>query len=64
VEVPEVLKADRFQEIKLQPFPEQFEHYLGDHRFSMLNLEHTFDQSIDWNYSEHGKLWTGIGERS
>jgi Heparinase II/III-like protein/Heparinase II/III N-terminus len=26
--------------------------------FTFLNLFHTFDGGIDWNYSEYGKLWT------
>jgi hypothetical protein len=26
--------------------------------FKFLNLEKTFTSAIDWNYSEHGKLWT------
>jgi len=58
VRVPSGVKAPGFQEVAFSPFPEQFEHYLGNHRFSLLNLEHTFDQSIDWNYSGNGKLWT------
>ncbi len=58
VVIPEGIKAPRFQKVTLSPFPEQFEHYLGNHRFSLLNLEHTFENSIDWNYSGYGKLWT------
>ena len=26
--------------------------------FTFLNLTHTFDKDIDWNYAELGKLWT------
>ena len=26
--------------------------------FSFLNMTHHFLEQIDWNYSEHGKLWT------
>ena len=26
--------------------------------FKFLNLSHTFDNDIDWNFSEYGKLWT------
>lgn len=29
-----------------------------ENRFVFLNLEYVFVQYIDWNYSEHGKLWT------
>lgn len=32
--------------------------YLGDNTFNFLNLEHTFEDQIDWNFSRHGKLWT------
>ena len=27
-------------------------------KFTFLNLKHTFDESVDWNYSSYGKLWT------
>ncbi len=27
-------------------------------KFSFLNLEKTFDATIDWNYPKYGKLWT------
>ncbi len=30
----------------------------GTHTFAFLNLEHTFKEKIDWNFQEHGKLWT------
>jgi len=26
--------------------------------FTFLNMQHHFDKKIDWNYAEHGKLWT------
>ncbi|PKD44646.1 hypothetical protein CWD77_04065 [Rhodohalobacter barkolensis] len=58
VEVPDGLKAPEFQEVKLKPFPKQFEHYLEDGHFSLLHQEHTFNESINWNYSGYGKLWT------
>ena len=29
-----------------------------DGRFTFLNLTHRFDEKIDWNFSEFGKLWT------
>ena len=58
VEIAEDKKTPNFQEVSLSPFPEQFEHYLGNHQLSLLNQKHTFDRSIDWNYSGYGKLWT------
>ncbi len=30
----------------------------GKKCFSFLNLSHTFDKQIDWNYAALGKLWT------
>ena len=35
-------------------FPNKFENYT----FTFLNLSHKYNDSIDWNYSEYGKLWT------
>ncbi len=31
---------------------------IEDETFSFLNLSHTFDNNIDWNFSQYGKLWT------
>jgi len=32
--------------------------YFGDRAFKFLNLSKRFEEHIDWNYSEYGKLWT------
>lgn len=32
--------------------------FLFPKTFSFLNLEHTFEEKIDWNYNQYGKLWT------
>lgn len=32
--------------------------YSSNLQFRFLNIEHTFTNEIDWNYSEYGKLWT------
>lgn len=32
--------------------------WLGDNSFQFLNIPHRFEDSIDWNYNKHGKLWT------
>jgi len=32
--------------------------YYRDGEFSFLNLSKKFDDKIDWNYNEYGKLWT------
>lgn len=37
--------------------PPAYKGYLGKNIFSFLNLEVRFDNNIDWNYQEHGKLW-------
>ncbi|NOT37417.1 MAG: alginate lyase family protein [Saprospiraceae bacterium] len=29
----------------------------GEHKFTLLNIEHDFRETIDWNISIHGKLW-------
>jgi len=31
---------------------------LDENTFTFLNLSHTFENGIDWNFSEFGKLWT------
>lgn len=37
--------------------PPVYKGYLGKNNFSFLNLEVRFNNNIDWNYQEHGKLW-------
>ncbi|QLE02364.1 alginate lyase family protein [Galbibacter sp. BG1] len=32
--------------------------YKCDLRFSFLNIDHIFEDYVDWNYSNYGKLWT------
>ena len=32
--------------------------YLGNKTFLFLNIKHAFDDEIDWNYLDYGKLWT------
>lgn len=53
-----------YPEVEKQGFPLQFEEeilypnsFLGNHHFRFLNLEKEFS-TIDWNFSEYGKLWT------
>lgn len=31
--------------------------YLGNLSFSFLNLDHRFNDEVDWNFMGHGKLW-------
>ncbi len=37
--------------------PPVYKSYLGDNKFTFLNLNHSFPQGIDWNHQEYGKLW-------
>ena len=41
----------------LQPSFASYQAYFGK-TFTFLNLSHTFDETINWNHPEHGKLWT------
>jgi hypothetical protein len=35
-----------------------FESFHENNHFEFLNLAHTFGEKIDWNFPDHGKLWT------
>src|SRR5690606_21004656 len=37
---------------------ENSQSYTAKNNFSFLNQRHEFEDNIDWNYSEYGKLWT------
>lgn len=32
--------------------------WLGNNKFKFLNITHTFQKEINWNYAANGKLWT------
>jgi len=32
--------------------------YLGNNKFTFVNIEHLFKKNIDWNINIYGKLWT------
>ena len=32
--------------------------FFGNNTFSFLNLEYQFEREINWNFNDHGKLWT------
>lgn len=36
----------------------EYEEIYRDQKFKFLNIEHKFDNGIDWNYNKYGKLWT------
>jgi len=44
--------------LTLLPSIQNYTSFFPDNTFSFLNLEKTFSDEIDWNYSEYGKLWT------
>lgn len=35
-----------------------YQKYVGRDHFSFLNVDNCFENHIDWNFSEYGKLWT------
>ena len=37
---------------------ENSQSYTAKNNFSFLNQRHEFEDNIDWNYSQYGKLWT------
>ena len=43
--------------LKLEPSLKSHPHH-SDREFTFLNLTKEFDGRIDWNYKNHGKLWT------
>lgn len=53
----EFLKGSNSTTLELLTSCEYYSTY-KDGEFTMLNLSKKFDDKIDWNYSEYGKLWT------
>ena len=37
---------------------EKYTSYSENLEFHFLNITHKFEDKIDWNYNEYGKLWT------
>jgi hypothetical protein len=37
---------------------EKYTSYTANFEFRFLNITHKFEDKIDWNYNEYGKLWT------
>tara|TARA_R100000353_G_scaffold175198_2_gene144917 strand:+ start:16387 stop:17913 length:1527 start_codon:yes stop_codon:yes gene_type:complete len=53
-------KLYNFKEIVFLDFnnsPYVYNTYLGNNKFTFLNIKHNFGQEIDWNHQEYGKLW-------
>ncbi|HHH55240.1 MAG TPA: alginate lyase family protein [Bacteroidetes bacterium] len=51
-------KSANAQILKLQKSIHVVDCYSGNKKFSFLNLDKKFENSIAWNFSEYGKLWT------
>lgn len=51
-------KSSNPQTLKLQKSIHIADCYFENLQFSFLNLDTKFENTIDWNYSKHGKLWT------
>ncbi len=52
---PSFPPANRLQ---LKPSITSHPSYLAPRQFTFLNLSKTFDDQIDWNFKDYGKLWT------
>lgn len=51
-------KKQKGRSLSLLPFPLLNKSFLGENQFKFLNKEVRFDQSINWDYADNGKLWT------
>jgi hypothetical protein len=51
------LRGSKSITLKLSQSCDSYSLY-GENEFSFLNLSKNFDNKIDWNYNEYGKLWT------
>jgi len=51
-------KSFTLNSLTLLPSINNYTSFFPDTTFSFLNLEKTFDNEIDWNFNEYGKLWT------
>lgn len=49
---------DNFSKIIWKDFFFYENSYLGNKTFLFLNVKHTFNDNINWNYLNYGKLWT------
>lgn len=47
-----------FEKIHFDGGLENYETYSGNHSFCFLNLNHSFEVGIDWDFPKLGKLWT------
>ncbi len=51
-------KSANTQTLKFQKSIHISDAYFQNQQFNFLNLNKKFENSIDWNYSKYGKLWT------
>lgn len=52
------VEISNLSEIQLLPSIPSYHSFLSGNKFRFLNLEQDFRQKIDWNFVDHGKLWT------
>ena len=45
------------QKLAFTPFLKNLDSYV-DGSFNFLNIQHSFSNTVNWNYNEYGKLWT------
>ncbi len=57
VRLSEIDDTPKILKIKLQDFPGEPKSHMDNSRFEFLNIGHDFGDSVDWNYTGHGKLW-------
>ena len=50
--------TDKINSIKWENHIYNLESYKEFNTFSFINLSHSFDDNIDWNFNQFGKLWT------
>ena len=53
-----VVSHIEIEQIKWRNGVYNLESYKELNNFSFLNISHSFNKKIDWNYDEYGKLWT------
>jgi len=51
-------KSFTINSLTLLPSIPNHSSFLSNNSFSFLNLEKKFNDNIDWNFNEYGKLWT------
>ena len=50
--------SEVFFNVEWNDFILNFDTYSGNNSFTFLNISKDFENKIDWNFDEHGKLWS------